>query len=160
MPVITYGGNTDTKSHDKRNRHGARRHAAGIEGHCQKALWNKQCKNKCQNVKYNQHVRQRNAKQHTQKCNDEKYTDAQRHRQDQSPVRYGRHLFRQHLKIRFRNRDDESQYESQYNDDTQFFTPRNGRTQPFAHGSHTDLRPERKEHGAYDNHGRAHQKAQ
>ena len=160
MAVITYGGNTDTKSHNKRNRHGARRHTSGIEGHRQKALWNKQRKEECQYVKCNQHVGQRYAEQHAQKCNDEKYAHSQRDRKNQRPVRYGWHLFRQYLEIRFRNRDDESQYKSQYHDDAQLFTPRDGCAQPLSHGSHADLRPQREEHGTYDDHGRAHKEAQ
>ena len=80
MAVITYGGNTDTKSHNKRNRHRARRHTSGIEGHRQKALWNKQRKEECQYAKCNQHVGQRYAEQHAQKCNDEKYAHSQRDR--------------------------------------------------------------------------------
>ena len=100
MLITSCRRDTDTKCHDKRNRHRAGRHTARIKCHRQKILWHEAGHRKHRQITHNQHFRKRNTKQHTQHCCNKKHSDAAGNDQDKHPVRNRRHLLREHLQIR------------------------------------------------------------
>ena len=86
MAVAADCRDTDAKRHDKGYCHGARGNAAGIKCHGKKILGNKIRQNKHRRIEAQQHMRQRDPEQHTQKGNHEKTANPRRNRKDQHHI--------------------------------------------------------------------------
>ena len=160
MAVASDGTDANAQRHDKGDRHGAGGHAAGIEGHGQKAFWDEQRQGEYHCVKAQKQMGQGDAQQHTQHGHHQKQPDARRHRIDQRAVGDGGHLLRQHLQVRLGDGDDEAQNKAHQDHQPELAAPGDLRAGAGAHGRHGGLRAQREKHNADNDHHCAHQKAQ
>ena len=115
MPVTSNGRDTDSKCHDKRNRHRSSGDSAGVKCHREKTFRRKNCQKKDNRIEHNQQRGKGNCEKNTHQRNHKKnpYTDCYGH--NQHHIRHRGNLFCQNLQIRFRYGDDESQHKPQYN---------------------------------------------
>ena len=121
IAVVTDGGNTHAQCHDKRHRHGAGGHAAGIKGDGTEITGNEECQNEYDQIQRHQQVGQRHAQQHTQNGHRQEQTHTHGHSQNQRAVRNGGHQLSQHLQIRLGNGDDHAQQKAEQHNDPHVF---------------------------------------
>ena len=160
MAVAADRRHAHAQRHDKRYRHGAGGHTAGVKGHGQKLPGHKGSQHEHKAVERHQQRRQRHAQQHAQERDGEEQAHARRHREDQGLVGDGGHLIGQHLQVRLRNGDEEPQQKADAQDHRQFAAPGEHSTHTLAHGGHAHFCAQCKEHDAHHDEHRTQQKAQ
>ena len=116
MTVASNRRNTDAQRHDKRYGHRSGCHPAGVKGNRPEIFWHKHRHQEDDDIKSNQQDIQADSKQDSQHGDDQKDADSKRHRSDQRRVRYIRHLVGEHLQIRLRDGDDDTEQKAdEYN---------------------------------------------
>ena len=158
--VASDGGNAHAQRHDEGHRHGAGGHAAGVKGHGQEVRVGQGGQNKHDGIEDQQQRPQGDTQQDTQHADGQEDAHAHGHREDQHGLVDARHVLGQDLQVRLGNGNDHAQNEGQHQNEPQAAGFGHLRAHQIAHLGHGQLRAQREQAHAQNQHDRAHQKGQ